>query len=64
MVDARARQKGGADLKLAVAMGFREEPRPKGHGYLYWRLQSGGGERVAVLAPPAVVAPVAALFPA
>ncbi len=47
MVDARACKKGGADLKQTVVMGFREEPRPKGHGYLYWRPQSGGVERVA-----------------
>lgn len=23
-----------------IVIGFREEPRPKGHGYLFWRLES------------------------
>ena len=27
-----------------IVLGFREEPWPKGHGYLYWRKAPGGKE--------------------
>lgn len=32
--------------QLVIVIGFREEPLPKGHGYLFWRLNSEKMEHV------------------
>lgn len=46
MVDDGACAECWTDLNPTITIGLREEPRPKGSGYLYWRLEPGGAEIV------------------
>ena len=46
MVDRSARPRGRSNLTaemtdVKIVLGIREESRPKGHGYLYWRDAKG-----------------------
>ena len=34
-----------AAVPRLLTFGFREEPRPKGHGYLYWKMDPDEHER-------------------